>query len=129
MAARFEFDLRFEHAGERAAACDAALPWRDTPHQGAAAPFDFPWLQPPGEFETVAGPAPLARTFSQAELDAALAAAHAEAAAAADAGVRAELEAAMTARQTAALERIAAGLAALQVAFERALVARAPIRR
>ena len=129
MAARFEFDLRFEHAGERVAACDAALPWRGTPHQVAAAPFDFPWLQPPGEFETAAGPAPPARTFSQAELDAALAAAHAEAAAAADAGVRAELEAAMTARQTAALERIAAGLAALQVAFERALVARAAASR
>jgi hypothetical protein len=86
MAARFEFDLRFEHAGERVAASDAALPWRGAPHHGAAVPFDFPGLDPPGEFETATGPAPPARTFSQAELDAALAAAHAEAAAAVDAG-------------------------------------------
>ena len=60
-------------------------PGRGAPDQAAAAPFDFPWLQPPGAAcQTAAEPAPPARTFSQADLDAALAAARAEAAAAAE---------------------------------------------
>jgi flagellar assembly protein FliH len=129
MAARFEFDLRFEHAGERVAACDAALPCRGAADRAVAAPFDFPWLQPPGEVATGADSTPPARTFSQMDLDVALAAARAEAAAATEIGVRAELEAAMAARQTAALERIAAGLATLQAAFEQALAARAAASR
>jgi hypothetical protein len=129
MAARFEFDLRFEHGGERVAACDAALPCRGAADQAVAAPFDFPWLQPPGELATGLDSTPPARTFSQADLDAALAAARAEAAAATEIGVRAELEAAMAARQAAALERIAAGLAPLQAAFEQALAARAAASR
>jgi flagellar assembly protein FliH len=129
MAARFEFDLRFGHPGERVTAGDGALPRRNAPDRGAAAPFDFPWLQPPGEDATEAGSAPPARTFSQVELDAAVAAARAEAAAATETGVRAELQTAMAARQTAALERIAAGLASLQAALEQALAARAAASR
>jgi flagellar assembly protein FliH len=129
MVTRFEFDLRFEHAAERVAARDAAMPWRGASHQGAAAPFEFPRLQPAGERERDAGSAPPARTFSQAELDAALDAARTEVAAATEAGVRAELEAAMAARQTHALERIAAGLATLQAALEQALAARAAASR
>jgi flagellar assembly protein FliH len=127
MAARFEFDLRFEDAAERVAARDATLPWRGTSRQGAAAPFEFPRLRPAAERERDAGSAPPARTFSQAELDAALDAARAEAAAAA--GVRAELESATAARQSHALERIAAGLTTLQATLEQTLAARAAASR
>ena len=48
MAARFEFDLRFEHAAERVAAREAALPLPRHGDQAAAAPFD-PRLQPAGQ--------------------------------------------------------------------------------
>jgi flagellar assembly protein FliH len=129
MAARFKFDLRFDDAAERVAACDAMLPWRGASHYGAAAPFEFPRLQPAGEPESDAGSAPAAKSFSQAELDAALAAARAEAAAATEACLRAELEAAITARQSHALERIAAGLTTLQATLEQALAARAAASR
>jgi flagellar assembly protein FliH len=129
MAARFEFNLRFDHARERVAARDAALPWLEPPLAGEAAPFDFPWLQPSRAPETAGDPAPPARTFSEAELDAALATARAETAAATEADVRAKLEAEIAARQAAALERISAGLTALQAAFDRALAARAPASR
>jgi flagellar assembly protein FliH len=127
MATRFEFDLRFEDAAERVAAHDAKLPWHGSSRQGAAARFEFPSLQSAGERER--DPAPPARTFSQAELDAALDGARAEAAAAAETAVRAELEAAVAARQSHALERIAAGLTTLQATLEQALAARAAASR
>ena len=129
MAARFEFDLRFDHARERVAARDAALPWLEPPRAGEAAPFDFPWLQPSRMPETAGDPAPPARTFSEAELDAALAAARVETAAATEADVRAKLEAEVAVRQAAALERIAAGLSMLQAAFDRVLAVRAAASR
>jgi flagellar biosynthesis/type III secretory pathway protein FliH len=126
MAAGFQFEPWSRHSGERIAACDAAL----SPRAGAAAPFDFPWLEPSGDPEAAAAAAPpTARTFSEAELEAALAAARAQAAAAAEAKVRAAIEADMAARQTAALERIAAELAAHQVELDRALAARAAASR
>ena len=85
MAARFEFDLRFEHAGERVVAAMPRCRWRGAPRQGAAAPFDFPWLQPPGEAATAAGPAPAGEDLQPGGTGrGASAAARAEAAAAAD---------------------------------------------
>jgi flagellar biosynthesis/type III secretory pathway protein FliH len=127
MAARFEFDLRFDHARERVAARDAALPWLEPSRAGEAAPFEFPWLQPSRAPQTAGDPAPPARTFSEAELDAALACARAEAAAAAEASVRAALEAGMAARRTAALERIAAELSAHRRALDQAIATRASV--
>jgi flagellar assembly protein FliH len=129
MAARFEFDLQFDHARERVATRDAALPWLERPRAGEATPFDFPWLQPSRAPETAGRQTPPARTFSEAELDAALATARAETAAATEADVRAKLEAEMAARQAAALERISVGLSTLQAAFDRALAARAAASR
>jgi flagellar assembly protein FliH len=130
MAARFQFDSWFNDEGERAVAGAAALPRRQPPHQSVAARFDFPWLGQSGETEA-AGPggAPPPRTFSEAELEAALAAARAESAAATEARVRAELEAGMAARHAAALERIAAGFHAHQLALDRTIAARASASR
>jgi flagellar assembly protein FliH len=126
MTAGFPFEPWSRPAGERIAACDATLPGR----AAAAVPFDFPWLEPSAEpVEDAAAAAPPARTFSEAELDAMLAAARSEAAASAEAAVRAALEAGMAARQTAALERIAAELAAHQLALDRALAERAATTR
>jgi flagellar assembly protein FliH len=91
MAARFEFDLCFERAGERMGAGGATPPRCG---ETVAAPFEFPWLERSAETEAAeAGPAPPARTLSALELDAAVAAARAEATAATEASVRAELAA------------------------------------
>ena len=108
------------------AACDVALPRG----AGEATRFDFPWLGQSGEPEAAeTDSAPAARTFSEAELEAALAAARAEATAATETSVRAELEAGMAARRTAALERIAAQLSAHQLALDRVIAARASASR
>lgn len=127
MAVRFEFDLRFERAGERVDG-GAAQPRCAQPHPAVAAPFEFPWLERSDE-AIEADPTPPARTFSAGELDAAVAAARAETAAATEVSVRAEVEAHIAARHAAALEQIAAGLAAHQAAFEQALAARGAASR
>lgn len=126
MAAPNRFETWSGRAGERAPACVATSPRR----AGVPAPFTFPWLDQSGEPEAAAADAPPPpRTFSEAELNAALAAARAEAAAAAEARLRVALESDMTARRTAALERLAAELAAHQVALDRTLAARAAASR
>jgi flagellar assembly protein FliH len=127
MAARFEFDPWFKQ-GERTAAGNGALPRRGPAHDAVAGRFDFPWLEQSDELEAAeAGAAPAPKTFSEAELDAALACARAEAAAAAEASVRAALEAGMAARRTAALERIAAELSAYRRALDQAIATRASV--
>jgi flagellar assembly protein FliH len=129
MAQPFLFERRFDRAGPPVIAGAVARP-RCGPAGAGAAPFDFPSLQRSGAPDAVGPhPAPPAPTFSEADLRAAVAAAVAEAEAATEARVCAELEAGIAARQTAALERIAADLAAHRTAFERWLAARATASR